>query len=149
MKLSKNRFMGQLKIWNSMKIIIILILLSLAVSLLYSNNDVEANKIYQVMQTDHMPTFDGGYDSLLVYLATNLIYPAIYSDANIQGKIICRFIVAEDGAILDVRIIQGLDKFLDEEVIRVVRSMPKWQPGRRKGKAVNVEYFLPVLLRIK
>ncbi len=101
------------------------------------------------METDTMPMFIGGYDSLLVYLETNLIYPSIYSDAGIQGRVVCRFIVKNDGSISNVKVISGLDKALDDTVAELVASMPKWLPGKRKGKAVNVEYYLPVICRIR
>lgn len=96
-----------------------------------------------------MPKFSGGYDSLLFYLESNLIYPSVYKDASIQGKIVCRFIVKNDGSIVDVKIISGLDKALDDAVVELITSMPKWLPGRRKGKAVNVEYYLPVTCKMK
>lgn len=106
-------------------------------------------KNYQIMETDTMPKFSGGYDSLLFYLESNLIYPSVYKDASIQGKIVCRFIVKNDGSIVDVKIISGLDKALDDAVVELITSMPKWLPGRRKGKAVNVEYYLPVTCKMK
>lgn len=111
--------------------------------------DQTCTKIYQVMETDTMPKFIGGYDSLLFYLESNLIYPSVYNDASIQGKIVCRFIVKNDGSITNIKIISGLDKALDDAVTELIASMPKWLPGRRKGKAVNVEYYLPVSCRMK
>ncbi len=107
------------------------------------------NQVYQIMETDTMPIFKGGYGALLAYIDTNFVYPAIYNETSIQGKIICKFIVSEDGSISNVKILQGLDKYMDDEVLKIISCMPKWLPGKRKDKAVKVEYFLPVVCRIK
>lgn len=107
------------------------------------------NKVYQIMETDTMPIFKGGYNALLAYIDANFVYPAIYNETSIQGKIICKFIVSEDGSISNVKILQGLDKYMDDEVLKIISCMPKWLPGKRKDKTVKVEYFLPVVCRIK
>lgn len=113
-----------------------------------SNDYLASSKVYQIMETDTMPIFKGGYDALLAYLNTKLIYPEIYSDASIQGTIICKFAVTEDGSISNIKILQGIDNSLDSKVAEIVSSMPKWLPGKRNGRAVKVEYFLPIICRI-
>ncbi|WP_321333074.1 energy transducer TonB [uncultured Bacteroides sp.] len=115
----------------------------------HKSSDSINRKIYQVMETDSMPVFKGGYDSLLVYVKDHFVFPEIYAETSIQGRVICRFVITEDGAIVDVKVIQSLDSLMDEEIVRVIRSMPKWIPGKRKGKAVKVEYYLPIVCRLK
>lgn len=107
------------------------------------------SKVLQIMETDTMPTFKGGYDALLAYIDTNLVYPDIYNEASIQGRIICKFIVMEDGSISNLKILQGIDNYIDNEVAKVISSMPKWLSGKKNGKPVKVEYFLPIICRIK
>ena len=101
------------------------------------------------MELDSVPKFVGGYDSLLAYFDKHFIMPEIYADANIQGQVICKFVVTGNGNIMDVKVLQGIDKELDEEVIRVISSMPQWCPGKKKGQAVKSMYFLPIYIRIK
>lgn len=101
------------------------------------------------METDTMPIYKGGYMALLSYINNTLIYPQIYNEASIQGRVICQLIIEKDGTISSVKVIRGIDKYLDEEVVRVVKSMPKWLPGKRRGDAVRVEYYLPVICRIR
>lgn len=107
------------------------------------------DKIYQLMELDSMPVFEGGYDSLLSYIDKCFVFPEIYADASIQGQVICKFVITEDGNIIDVKVLQGIDKKLDEEVMRVLNSMPQWIPGKKNGQAVKTEYFLPIYCRIK
>jgi TonB family protein len=110
---------------------------------------VKQQKIYQVMETDTMPTYKGGYMALLSYIDSTFVFPKIYEDASIQGRVICRFVVEPDGSISSIELIRGIDKYLDEEVIRVLKLMPKWLPGKRNEIAVAVEYYLPVICRPK
>ena len=68
------------------------------------------DKIYQLMELDSMPVFEGGYDSLLSYIDKCFVFPEIYADASIQGQVICKFVITEDGNIIDVKVLQGIDK---------------------------------------
>lgn len=111
----------------------------------YHKND----KIYQLMELDSPPIFVGGYDSLLAHIDRHFVFPSIYSDASIQGRIICKFTVTENGSIIDVKVLQGIDAELDDEAIRVIYSMPRWCPGKKNGQAVKVEYFLSIYCRTK
>jgi TonB family protein len=90
---------------------------------------------------EEMPQFPGEQEALMKYLSENIHYPKEAQEKGIQGRVICSFIVGKDGSITDVQIVQGVDPSLDEEAIRVIKSMPKWEPGRQKGK-INVEYFI-------
>ena len=107
-----------------------------------SSSDAQGdNTVYAVV--DKMPEFPGGQQALLRYLSENVKYPQVAADNGIQGRVICEFVVNADGSIVDVKVSRsGGDSSLDKEAVRVVKAMPKWNPG--KGKAVRVKYTLPV-----
>lgn len=106
-------------------------------------------RIYQIMELDSLPVFKGGYDSLLVYIDRNLIFPTVYEDASIQGRVICQFVITEEGDITAAKVIQGIDECLDNEVLKIVSSMPRWLPGKINNRVVKTEYFLPVICVVK
>ena len=95
------------------------------------------------------PSFPGGDAALMEYLNNNISYPAIAVDMNIQGKVTCSFVVGKDGSIQDVRVERSVDGSLDKEAVRVIKSMPRWIPGRQGGNAVKVKYYLPVSFRLQ
>ena len=92
-----------------------------------------------------MPEFPGGQQALLKYLSENVQYPVIAQANGIQGRVVCQFVVNKDGSIVDVEVVRsGGDPSLDKEAIRVIKSMPKWTPGKQKGKPVRVKYTVPI-----
>lgn len=94
---------------------------------------------------EQMPSFPGGEDALLKYLSSHINYPAVARENGIQGKVIVQFIVGPDGSISGVTTVGShLGGGLEEEAMRVVRTMPKWRPGKQNGRAVTVQYDLPV-----
>ena len=78
----------------------------------------------------------------------NIQYPEMAKENGIQGKVFVQFVVWKDGTIKDVRVVKGVHKTLDSEAQRVVKSMPKWTPGRQRGTAVNARFTLPIKFRI-
>ncbi len=92
-----------------------------------------------------MPVFDGDINS---YLSKAINYPTIAIETGTQGRVYCEFVVNIDGSIVDDRVVRGVDRSLDNEALRVVKSMPKWKPGFLNGKAVRVKYTLPVSFRL-
>ncbi len=102
----------------------------------------EVEKPFQAVE--QMPQFPGGEKELMTYLAKNIKYPTIAAENGIQGRVTLRFVVSKTGDITDVSVLKGLDPSCDKEAIRVVKSMPKWIPGRQNGKNVPVYYTLPV-----
>ena len=88
--------------------------------------------------------FPGGMNALMKYLQKNVQYPAAAQRANIGGKVVLQFVVERDGSIGEVKIIKGVGWGCDEEAVRVVKSMPKWGPGKQNGRAGRVWYTLPV-----
>ena len=93
---------------------------------------------------EEMPEFPGGEQALHKFLASNIEYPVIAQENGIQGRVYVKFVVNTDGSITDVEIARGVDPSLDKEALRVVRSMPKWKPGKQRGKAVRVSYTVPI-----
>ena len=83
------------------------------------------------------------------FLSKNIKYPTIAQENGVQGRVICQFVVNRDGSIVDVKVIRGVDAYLDKEAVRVIQSMPKWKPGKQRGKAVRVRYTLPVMFRLQ
>lgn len=100
-------------------------------------------------EVDVMPVFPGGDTALLNYIAKNTIYPEQAKVNAIQGKVVVRFMVKEDGTVSDATILQSANTDLDAESIRVVSSLPKFTPGLLKGKAVPVWFMVPIDFKLK
>ena len=100
------------------------------------------DKVYEVCE--QMPIFEGGDAALLKYLRENLKYPDNTKDRGVQGRLVIGFIVEKDGSLTDVKVLRPVDIDLDAEVLRVIKGMPKWIPGRQNGKRVRVRYLLPI-----
>ena len=98
---------------------------------------------------ESMPGFPGGDAALFKYLSDNIKYPVIAQESGIQGRVICQFVVNRDGSIVDIEVVRGVDRSLDAEAMRVIAGMPKWSPGKQRGKAVRVKYTLPVNFRLQ
>lgn len=108
----------------------------------------EEEVVFVVVET--MPESPGGQQALFKYLSENVKYPVIAQENGIQGRVICQFVVNKDGAIVDVEVVRsGGDPSLDKEAVRVIKSMPKWNPGKQRGKAVRVKYTVPVNFRLQ
>jgi len=103
---------------------------------------VEEAPIFTVVES--MPEFKGGMAELYKYLGNNIKYPVMAKESGIQGKVYVTFVVERDGSITDVRVLRGIGGGCDEEAVRVVQDMPKWTPGKQRGKPVRVQYNLPV-----
>lgn len=102
--------------------------------------------VFQVVED--MPDFPGGMKALIEYLEKNVRYPAEAHAAGIQGRVIVSFVVKKDGSIADVKVIRSVAPSLDREAERVITAMPKWNPGRQRGQAVNVQFTVPVMFRL-
>lgn len=88
--------------------------------------------------------FPGGASALTKWLSNNIRYPDVAQQNNIQGRVVVRFIVEKDGSISSAKVVKGVDKDLDAEALRVVKKMPKWEPGKNNGVAVRSYFTLPV-----
>ena len=107
----------------------------------------EETKVFDVVE--QMPSFPGGPSALMQFLSSNIKYPVVAEENGVQGRVVCTFVVEKDGSITDVRVIKSVDPSLDKEAMRVVKSMPKWIPGKQNGSAVRVKYTVPVTFRLQ
>lgn len=108
---------------------------------------VEETKIFTVVE--QMPLFPGGDAALMGYLRDNIHYPTVAAENGVQGRVVVGFVVERDGSITDVNVLRSVDPSLDREAMRVVKSMPKWTPGKQNGSAVRVKYQVPVTFRLQ
>ena len=108
----------------------------------------EEEVVFVVVES--MPEFPGGQQALFKYLSENVKYPVIAQENGIQGRVICQFVVNKDGSIVDVEVVRsGGDPSLDKEAIRVIKTMPKWKPGKQRGKPVRGKYTVPVNFKLQ
>ena len=101
------------------------------------------------IRVEKMPEFPGGQDALNRFLVRNIKYPLLAQENGIQGRVVCQFVVNSDGSIVDISVVRGVEESLDKEAIRVIKSMPKWTPGRQGGKSVRVKYTLPIRFQLQ
>ena len=109
--------------------------------------EVVEQEIFQIVE--EMPAFPGGEAKLMEYVAKNIKYPQIARETGIQGRVFVGFVVEPDGSVSNVKVLRGIGGGCDEEAMRVVKSMPKWKPGKQRGKAVRVSYQIPVFFKLQ
>ena len=107
----------------------------------------EPEKVFEVVE--QMPSFPGGDKALMDFLSNNVKYPVVAQENGVQGRVVISFVVEKDGSITDVRVVRSVDPSLDKEAARVVKSMPRWIPGKQNGAAVRVKYNVPVSFRLQ
>jgi len=107
----------------------------------------EDNKVFEVVE--QMPSFPGGYAALMQWLGSNMKYPTIAAENNVQGSVIVQFVVEKDGSITDVHVAKSVDPSLDKEASRVVKAMPKWIPGKQNSSPVRVRFTVPVTFKLQ
>lgn len=105
------------------------------------------DEIFTVVE--QQPEFQGGTAAMYAWLGKNIKYPAAAQRANISGKVFVSFTVNTDGSITDAQVLKGLGFGTDEEAIRVVKSMPRWKPGKQSGRSVRVKYNLPISFQLE
>ena len=98
---------------------------------------------------EEMPTFPGGDVALLKYIGMNTHYPESAKQHNIQGRVIIRFCVTEKGGISKISVLKGVSSELDEEALRVVKTLPEFKPGKQGGKPVPVWYMVPITFTLR
>ncbi len=107
----------------------------------------EPEKVFDVVE--QMPSFPGGPQALMQWLSENVRYPVVAQENGVQGRVVVSFVVERDGSITDVKVVRSVDPSLDKEAARVVKSMPRWIPGKQNGQAVRVKYNVPVAFRLQ
>ena len=106
--------------------------------------DPEPEKIFDMVE--QMPTFPGG--DLLKWIGEHTNYPPIAAENGVSGRVIVKFVIEKDGSVANATVVRSIDPHLDKEALRVIRSMPKWIPGKQNGKNVRVSFNLPVLFKL-
>ena len=110
--------------------------------------DEEEEVIFVVVES--MPEFPGGQQAMMRYIGENIKYPVIAQENGIQGRVICQFVIEKDGKVTDIQVVRSSgEPSLDKEAVRVINSMPKWKPGKQRGKPVRVKYTIPVNFRLQ
>lgn len=106
----------------------------------------DPNELFVIVE--QQPEFPGGMNALMAYLAKSIRYPAFEAENGIQGRVTLSFVVERDGNISDIQEMRSPSEGLTKEARRVVQNMPKWQPGKQRGKAVRVKFMLPITFRL-
>ena len=98
---------------------------------------------------EQMPEYPGGMSAMMEFLQTEIKYPQDAIKQNVGGRVMVMFVVEPDGSLTNVRVARKVFPSLDAEAVRVVKSMPKWKPGKEKGREVRVNFTLPVVFNVK
>lgn len=109
--------------------------------------DPEENIVFVV--AEKMPSFPGGQQALMKYLSENIRYPVIAQENGVQGRVIVQFTVRKDGTIDDVKVVKSADPSLDKEAVRLIKSVPAWEPGMQRGKAVHCKFTVPIVFKLQ
>jgi TonB family protein len=129
---------------------------SLAIDLSASENKMTENYLMSCLKCDTLPTiikpvkpsFPGGREALLDYLGSNMSYPEIAKKHKIEGQVLVKFMIKKDGSITDAFITRGIGGGCDEEALRVVKNMPKWNPGLNNNVPVDALFTMPLTFKL-
>ncbi|NDV46147.1 TonB family protein [Paludibacter sp. 221] len=159
MNLQKTKKSGLIKYSLILPLVLLLIFSSNAETLLSSVHNMDEAQSVETetvtalqdepeeqvfMVVEKMPSFPGGQEALFKYISESLKYPAEAQQKEIQGRVICQFVVNADGTVSDVKVMRSVNPLLDNEAVRVIENMPKWTPGEQRGKKVRTQYTIPI-----
>lgn len=134
--------------WRLLATLSVLALLLMAnTNAMAQSKKVANDKVIE--KAEVMPQFPGGDQAMMKFVATNVQYPEEAKEKEISGRVLVGFIVEKDGSVNEVKIVRGIGGGCDEEAVRVVKAMPKWIPGKDKGKPVRVYYTLPLTFKLQ
>ncbi|MDB4582546.1 energy transducer TonB [Draconibacterium sp.] len=102
----------------------------------------EKSDVYRTV--DEMPVYPGGNDALRNFIAQNVTYPEKAKKEGIRGKVFVSFVINKKGEVSNAKIERGVSPELDKEALRVIKSLPKWTPGKEKGKLAKVQFTVPI-----
>lgn len=136
------------------KIVLSLVMLFAVATLSAQNTDSKSNVKESVSDpfffvVEQMPEFPGGENAMYKYLVDNLKYPEQAKKEKITGKVIVSFVVEKDGRITNAKVTKDIGGGCGDEALRVVNKMPRWKPGKQKGKPVRVQFSLPFLFKLE
>ena len=97
---------------------------------------------------DEMPEFPGGEAALVKFITSNIVYPDSSRIYEIQGKVVVRFVVQADGSVGKVEVLRHMDKYIDEEALRVIMMLPKFKPSMQQGKPVSTQMVIPIMFKL-
>ena len=118
-----------------MKKLFLIMLLAFVSVNAYSQSDDTDNDVYNMV--DQSAKFQDGYNSIIKFVQENIKFPAEAKENNVHGKLMLSVVVEKDGSLSDITVKKGLGYGLDEEIVRIIKMMPKWQPAQHKGKTVR------------
>lgn len=107
-----------------------------------AEEEIEEQHIFLVVE--NMPEYPGGEAEMYKFIGQNIQYPRLAKETGISGRVFVTFVVERDGSVTDVQILRGIGGGCDEEAVRVIEAMPKWSPGKQRGKPVRVQYRMPI-----
>ena len=107
--------------------------------------DEASNEIIPFLPSEDMPVFPGNVQK---WIRENIHYPLLAIENGIEGRVFVQFVVERDGSIANIKVVRSVDASLDKEAVRVISKMPKWKPGKQRGKAVRVSYTLPIVFQL-
>lgn len=110
--------------------------------------EIDTSTVYEFNMVDQMPSFPGGVKALDKFISSTLVYPEIAKENRIQGRVIVSFVVNKDGSLSYVEIVRAVDSTLGQEAFRIMRHMPRWNPGKLNGTPVRVRYTMPIDFRL-
>jgi len=106
------------------------------------DDEKKKDPIFTVVED--MPKYPGGFDKMYAFMGENIKYPQKAREEGIAGTVYITFVVEKDGSVTGINVLRGVDESLDKEAMRVIKLMPKWEPGTQRGKPVRVQYNLPI-----
>lgn len=116
----------------------------------FEEEEEEVNEMEVFFVVEDMPTFQGqSSDAFRIYIQKNLKYPTIAAENGISGRVFVQFDVDPQGKITNVLVVRGVDPSLDKEAVRVVKSSPKWSPGKQRGRPVRVRFTFPIVFQLQ
>lgn len=121
-------------------------LVDIPMEVVEDDNFFDEDDLFQTVE--EMPEFPGGEAKLLEYLANNIHYPERAREQGVQGRCIIEFVIERDGTVTEPKVVRSLESQCDNEAMRVIKSLPKWKPGKQKGKPVRVKYTVPVQFKL-
>ena len=131
------------------KLILLLLMAGCCLMTANAQKTVVSQTDQKVFDTvEQMPEYPGGMQAMIEFLQTNMKYPEDAAKQKVEGRVMVQFVVETDGSVTDVHVAKQVFPSLDAEAIRVVQAMPKWTPGKEKGKVVRVKYNLPIVFRM-
>ena len=131
------------------KLILMLLMAECCLMTAHAQKTVVSQTNQKVFDTvEQMPEYPGGMQAMIEFLQTNMKYPEDAAKQKVEGRVMVQFVVETDGSVSDVHVAKQVFPSLDAEAIRVVQAMPKWMPGKEKGKVVRVKYNLPIVFRM-